>query len=357
MRFLSFPILAVSVLVACVAPQPPGEGSDAGQVEPPAAFLSDYGFVEGELRDLQPVDGVLPYEPVAPLWSDGALKDRFMVVPPGEAVGFDPGEDWDFPLGSVIIKHFAFPRDLREPEGERLHVETRLMVLGEEGWVGEVYLWNEEQTDAEHFLPGTLVQLDLLDEEGEPFLQDYVVPSSNHCSNCHSRDDRMHLLGATTAQLNGEVERGEGPVNQLDWLAQSGLFGEEVPRAEELTALSAPFGAAPLEARARSYLHANCAHCHRPGGNAAPSGLFFPYWEEDPTAYGICKRPVAAGAGSGGRAFDVVPGDPDASILTFRVESTEPGIKMPELGNLLVHHEGVELLRDWIGAMEPQSCE
>jgi hypothetical protein len=106
-----------------------------------------------------------------------------------------------------------------------------------------------------------------------------------------------------------------------------------------------------VAARARAYLEINCAHCHNPAGAAANSGLFLDRRQSDPVALGIGKRPVAAGRGSGGRDFAIAPGDPDASILVYRMESTDPGIAMPELGRATVHVEGVKLLREWIATM------
>lgn len=109
--------------------------------------------------------------------------------------------------------------------------------------------------------------------------------------------------------------------------------------------------AAPLADRARAYLEVNCAHCHSAKGPASNSGLFFDHDQIDPVALGIGKRPVAAGRGSAGRDFAIAPGDPDASILIARMESTDPGVAMPELGRATVHREGVAMLRRWIAAM------
>jgi hypothetical protein len=108
----------------------------------------------------------------------------------------------------------------------------------------------------------------------------------------------------------------------------------------------------PLESRARAYLDANCGHCHAPGRPADTSGLFLTWDETDPTRLGVMKHPVAAGRGSGDLEFDIVPGDPAASILTYRVASTDPGVMMPEVGRGLVHDEGLALLSDWIAAMQ-----
>ena len=73
--------------------------------------------------------------------------------------------------------------------------------------------------------------------------------------------------------------------------------------------------------------------------------------QRDPAAFGVTKPPVAAGIGSGGRMYDIVPGRPDESILAYRIASTHPGVMMPELGKRLVHEEGVALIRQWIAAM------
>ncbi len=66
---------------------------------------------------------------------------------------------------------------------------------------------------------------------------------------------------------------------------------------------------------------------------------------------GVCKPPIAAGRGSGGLLYSIVPGEPDESILTFRMETTDPGAMMPEIGRALVHHEGVELVRAWVASL------
>jgi hypothetical protein len=108
---------------------------------------------------------------------------------------------------------------------------------------------------------------------------------------------------------------------------------------------------APVDARARAWLEINCAHCHNPQGAASNSGLFLDLARTDPEQRGLFKRPTAAGRGAGTRDFDIVPGDPDASILLYRMESTDPGIAMPELGRATIHKEGVALIRDWIAGM------
>ena len=141
------------------------------------------------------------------------------------------------------------------------------------------------------------------------------------------------------------------------WLAEQDVFADESVTTSEYAPLVDPLNdEETLEDRARSYMHANCAHCHRQGGAAARSGLFLMRWQEDESRLGFCKQPVAAGAGTGGFFFDIVPGNAAESILTFRMNSTDPQIKMPELTNLLVDDFGVELVEYWIDSLEGQDC-
>ena len=109
---------------------------------------------------------------------------------------------------------------------------------------------------------------------------------------------------------------------------------------------------ASLEGRARAYLDINCAHCHRLEGSASNSGLFLDFTEDEGTAIGIGKHPVAAGRGSGDAELVIAPGEPGNSILTYRMASTEAGVAMPELGRAVVDEEGVALVRAWIAGME-----
>ena len=112
---------------------------------------------------------------------------------------------------------------------------------------------------------------------------------------------------------------------------------------------------APLDARARAYLDINCGHCHNANGAANTTGLTLDYTTPEDRHLGICKPPTAAGQGTGDHFFDIVPGQPDESILPYRLSSTEPGVMMPELGRSTVHREGVALIKAWIAA-QPGSC-
>lgn len=337
--------LALSVFAASACTPNGGEG------------LSDLGLFEGDLKDLQPADGVVPYTVVSPLFSDFAGKDRFIVLPDGETIAFSPDEAWEYPEGTTLVKNFFFDLDRRDPdEGEYLIIETRLLELDAEGWTGSTYVWNEEQTDAYPLLEGDRVTIEFIDENGDAAEQDYEIPNLDHCASCHGRNDELTFLGPFTHQLNYDVQRGGSTVNQLEWMAEQGMFDQTLPAPADLPAMVDPSVDGDLELRARSYLHANCSHCHRLDGGAGVSGLRFPFWEESQLHLGVCKIPAAAGAGTGGRSFDIVPGAPDESIAVFRMESLDPDIKMPELPTRLLDQDGIDLIREWIAAMPADDC-
>lgn len=359
-------VLALSATMACA-----GCGEDEGRTAPEPepepvdrtgeAFgsLSEWGFFEGPMVDQRPAAGVLPYEVAAPLWADHAHKGRFVVLPPGQRAVMGQDEGWEWPQGTLFVKTFYFDLDRRDAQqGEARIIETRLLRLEEEGWASYIYVWDEAQTEATLLKVGKRIQVAHLNAQGEPDEQLYLVPNTLECANCHEIDDELTPLGPTTAQLNREVERDGERVNQLEWLVEQGAVEELSDRPAALVALPDPFDpdAAPLETRARAYLHGNCGHCHRDGGGGGRSGLRLIWTETRDNRLGICKGPVAAGSGSGGRTADIVPGRPEESIILFRMSSTDPEVKMPELPNLLPDQQGIDLITEWITGMEPAGC-
>lgn len=335
-------------------PQPP---RDKGPI--PYELLSDYEFFEGNQAALKPAAHLIPYSVNAPLWSDGAGKARFLVMPPGQKAVYADMDEWELPDGAIIIKSFYFPLDRRDSEGPRRHIETRLLVRdvkAKKGWTAHTYLWNDEQTDAVRVIAGQPMNIDYIDEMGKQATQFYLVPNTNQCENCHTRNDLFVPLGISTHQLNGVVSIDGQQKNQLDYFNERGVFAASLPAPATLPAFANPFGNAPLEERARAYLHANCSHCHRPGAEGGPSGLVLLAWENTPAKYGVCKGSVAAGGGTGNHEFDIVPGIPAESIMVFRMNSSDPEVKMPEIPNLLPDLQGVALISEWISSMTPAGC-
>jgi parallel beta-helix repeat protein len=325
--------------------------------EIPYARLSDYGFFEGPLKDLKPVQGVLPYSVNSPLWADHAGKGRFIVLPDGETIGFDAHKPWSFPKGSIIIKNFFFDLDRSDgQDGASRLIETRLLIKGEEKWSPEIYVWDSEQSDATYVFAGAEVDVEYVDKEGADAKQVYLVPSAVQCGSCHEKDDELEVLGLVARQINKDIRKGDQTVNQLAWLSEQGAFENKPPSDGYLTLVDPYHSTDDIDAAARSWMDANCAHCHRDGGAAGATALFLSADEDDETKLGICKSPIAAGSGAEGLEYDIVPGNPDASIMVFRIASTDPEVKMPEIPNLQVDEIGLQLIVDWIQEMPPKKC-
>jgi uncharacterized repeat protein (TIGR03806 family) len=340
-------LLAAAGLAACARPD-----VEPRLAEPFPERLSAWRLFVGPLAELRPNRGVVFYDVGVPLFSDHALKHRTLWMPPGLAARYRATGAFDFPQGTIFTKTFYY----EQPTGRRL-VETRLLVLGAAGWVALPYVWNEAQTDAQLEIAGEERRLVWTDEGGTPRPFTYLVPNSDQCAGCHvsvrGHERPLRPLGPTARQLNIELAAAGGPRNQLAAWRDDGLLLDTPPPD------SAPrWGldpAMPLERRARAYLDVQCAHCHSPSGPAASSGLYLAYEEAAPERLGVCKPPVAAGRGSGGRAYDIVPGWPDESILFFRMQSQEPDVMMPELGRSLRDDAGLALVRDWIASL-PGRC-
>jgi uncharacterized repeat protein (TIGR03806 family) len=317
------------------------------------ARLSEWDlFVDGARQ--VPAAGVVEYEIVAPLFSDYSTKHRFIRLPESGEITVDASGRFVFPEGTVIAKTFGFREDVRDPASPERIVETRLLERRDGRWVPYVYLWDADGRDASLLRIGARVPVTLIDEDGASRSFSYRVPSTTQCGNCHGGRGEIDVLGPRVGQLDRDHDYGAGPENQLAHLVELGWLAT-VPIAPT-TFVDPSDETVPLDARARAYLHANCAHCHREGGAAEQSGLWLELEETSPSRLGICKVPAAAGRGTGGRSVAIWPGDPDRSIMTFRMQSDEPGIKMPELPTVTVHTAGVALIRDWIAAMPPTNC-
>ena len=318
----------------------------------PFERLSQYQLFDGDPALQQPASGVIPYDLNSALFSDYAEKHRFIKLPPQAHATYNQDDVFEFPVGTIIAKTFAFPRDARNPSQGRRLIETRILEREPDGWVGLPYVWNKEQTEAILDVAGDTVDVSWVHTDGRTRSDNYIIPNSNQCKGCHKAGEIMKPIGPKARHLNREFAYAGGVENQLThWERHGALVGAPDPAKAPRLAVWDDATSGSLDARARAWLEINCAHCHSPDGPARNSGLVLLASQQNPTAFGINKPPVAAGIGSGGLAFDIVPGQPDKSILVFRIASTHPGIMMPELGKRLVHDEGVALIREWIAAM------
>lgn len=304
--------------------------------------LSSYGLFE-DIAAQTPASGVVPYAINTPLFSDYAAKDRFVRLPDSMTLSWSDLDAFGAPEGTVLVKTFSYPHDRRDPSAGRRLLETRLLVRTADSWTGASYVYDEEdQTDARLAVAGATLDTSWIHDDGSERTNRYSVPDKNQCKSCHAEHDGV--IGALGPKARH--------VGNLAELVDAGLVSGAPPREMWPRAVVASDpSTGTVEERARRWLDINCGHCHNATGAARTSGLYLDATVTDPAQLGVCKPPVAAGGGSGGRRFAIVPGAPDESILVFRIESTEPDIAMPELGRNLVDAEGVALIREWVAQL------
>lgn len=315
--------------------------------------LSEYGYFKGDLKNLEPIEEIIPYDIATPLFSDYAYKARFVKFPKDSFAQYKEKEVLDFPDGTVLIKNFYYPLDFRKAEGERRIIETRLLTKEKGTWEALVYVWNAEQSEAFLEIAGKNVDVFWTHYDGSQKKVKYAVPNLNQCKGCHSQSGKVIPIGPNSRQLNKDYPYTHASANQLEYWKEKGYLQGLHASVHDLDAFPIweNLSSGTLGQRARAYLDINCAHCHNAEGPANTSGLLLDYYQENKTALGIFKSPVAAGRGSGGLKYDILPGQPDSSILLFRMDSEDPGIMMPELGKKMRHTEAIDLIREWISSL------
>ncbi len=312
---------------------------------------------------------VEPYDLNTALFTDYAQKLRTIWMPDGTAASYSADETFEFPVGTVISKTFFYPQQdgvmqtaFSWPEnsasldtGKLRLMETRLLVKQETGWDALPYVWRG--ADAYLKIAGDLQMIDIALADGHENFP-YVVPSRNQCASCHATNHttgKLLPIGPKARHLNRSyLKRGDNQL--LQWQASGRLNGLPDLNAVDVNA-DLSDSSTFLAARARAYLDINCGHCHNAKGAADTSGLLLDAGVVSNRQLGLCKPPIAAGGGTGGRPYSIVPGEPEHSILVYRLETTDPGTMMPELGRSLVHREGVALLTDWVASLEGECVE
>jgi uncharacterized repeat protein (TIGR03806 family) len=296
---------------------------------PPASLvapvLSGTGcFAPGNPK--QPAPGLLAYEVRVPFWSDGADKTRFLALPEGQPVSIRADGQFVVPVGSVLVKQFQL--------GGR-PIETRLMMKYREGqWAGYSYAWDPNGTDA-HLVPegGQLLM--------EGATQIWSYPSRDNCLGCHNKD---RPLGLEVDQLDLDADAGGNvrPSSTLSRWRDEGVVEGNVPTLPRLPRVD---GKAPLEQRARAYLHANCAICHAPDG-PTPVDMDLRYSTSLIQTHLCGTAPAEGDLGVVG-AQRMIPGDPGHSLLALRMRAHGRD-HMPPIGPQLVDDKGVALIEAWI---------
>lgn len=303
---------------------------------PLPVHLSETGlYVEGSTTRIDPRN--LSFSPQYPLWSDGAVKRRWIYLPPGTAIDASRPDAWEFPRGTRLWKEFS----------RQGRVETRFIErLADGSWRFATYIWNEEGTDA------TLAPVD-----GATVRGDYAIPSQFDCRACHE-GAAVPVLGFSALQLSPDRDplaphAEAGSAVDLRTLIARGLIKNLPP---DLAATPPRIQAgSPIERAALGYLHGNCGHCHNDNGSPVPVDLTLAQSVTSGAAgvERVLRSMIDAGGrfrphGASATARIVTPGQPDTSVLITRVRSRNPQTQMPPIGTSLIDREALALLERWI---------
>ena len=326
----------------------------------PYATLSQYNFFNGALSAIEPAYGVLPYEPISGLFTDYAIKERFVWVPVGEIATFTADNtSLDFPIGSALIKMFYYNNVL--PENTTRIIETRVMVKKADGWDFAEYVWNDAQTEAflETTEDGGYTEVNWL-QDGQQKFVNYRIPAKQQCVICHTNDFESLPLGIKPQNINSFLTYDDGPSNQLQKLIDFGYLEDALPE-NITTVVDWTDASKSLDQRAKSYLDINCANCHIDGGQGDYRSIRLGYTDtlnNDENA-GVCvdaDTPIPVGGGTFITKL-IAPEDSENSIIYYRMSVTgDEAYKMPQFGQSLVHTEALQLMEDWINSIN-QSCD
>jgi uncharacterized repeat protein (TIGR03806 family) len=342
---------------------------------PPSNFprkLSETGLF-ASTKDHTPAPGLIPYSVNAQLWSDHAHKERFLAMPGRSQIEYNaieypqpaPGapRGWKFPDGTVVVKTFSLEMERGNPASRR-RLETRLLhfeqlagteEVGDQYWNGYTYVWNEDQTDADLLDARGLDRKFLIKDQAAPGgvrEQTWHFPSRAECTLCHTMPAK-YVLGVNTLQLNKDHDYGGVVANQLRTFEHLGLFTKPLPEpADKLPRLhDYDDPKVPLDLRARSYLHSNCAHCHMKwgGGNAEFQLLATLPLKE----LGIVNTRPGQGLFEIAEAKVLAPGDPERSLVHHRMTRLGLG-RMPHVASNVVDEKAVKLIGEWIKGMKKE---
>jgi uncharacterized repeat protein (TIGR03806 family) len=303
------------------------------------ALLSETGCFMST-NPLQPAANVIPYDIISPLWSDNATKERFFTIPEGTQISLTSEGDFIFPVGSVLIKHFML--------NDR-PVETRLLMRHSDYWGGYSYEWLYDNS-------GIPVDAQLLGDAKTKDIdgQNWLYPSGAQCFECHTQAANI-ALGLESTQLNRDFTNQQSgqTENQLTTYMTNSLFSTTLTDYHLNTTLySIDDTSASHELRARSYLHANCAHCHQPNGNApTPLDLRFTTPLSQMNACDI--DPLEGDLGiSGIKILDPQGSfNQPNSIMVTRMESLDTANRMPPLATDIVDVDALDVLKNWIDGL------
>ncbi|SMC52628.1 hypothetical protein [Moheibacter sediminis] len=318
----------------------------------PYPKLSDYNFFKGNLANLDPVYGVLPYEPISSLFTDYALKSRFVWMPDGVSANYVADDKiFNFPSSTVLIKNFYYNNVA--PNNSKKILETRLMIKKGSEWIFANYKWNDTQDEAVLDMEGSFVPVEW-SQNGETKNVLYRIPSKSECLTCHKQIEAAIPIGPKPQNLNFNINYSDGNKNQIEKWEEFGYLNIGSP-GNIVSMVNYTDNSKSLDQRIRSYLDINCAHCHNETGHCNYLPIKLAYSETaDPLNLGVCIVPNINISGFVGEEVThiVVPNNPGKSAMYHRIKSDLENIRMPMIGRSLVHDEAVTLTTQWINSLE-----
>ena len=316
----------------------------------PYAALSEYKFFEGDLKELNPSYKVIPYDLNSELFTDYALKKRFVWMPKGTTATYtQDGAVPDFPIGTALIKNFYYTTV--NPGNSTRVIESRVLIRKSSGWIFADYVWNADQTEAILDTDGETIRLSWM-QDGTSMLTNYKVPSEDKCVKCHQLNENPVPIGVKPQNINKSFAYADGAMNQLSkWISVGYL---NVAPTNIASTINWQDGSQSPDARVGSYLDINCAHCHSPGTSCDDTPMDLRYTQTtNPSNIGLCVAPVDFVTGN--QQYIVAGGDVEGSLMHFRMSTNIASEMMPTLGRTVVHQEALELMEEWIATQ--QSCE
>ena len=302
--------------------------------------------------------GVVPYSVAAAPWADHTISDRFFALPKTTHLGIHKTANvqignvvggFAFPSDGVLMKTISLELITGDPRSAR-PIETQLLHFNGQSWQAYNYIWNDAGNDAvlaDDVGSDSLFTIQDPASPGGKRVQAWHHASRTECILCHSTRGGS-LYGFTPAQLNHNHRYGQITDNQLRALTHIGLIqGLSEKRPE---AMPDPTDSSrSLEQRARAYLHANCATCHRRGGGGtAAMDIRYEFSLKKTNLLGA--RPTQGTFGLLA-ARVMAPANPYRSVLLYRMAKLGRG-RMPHFGSQVVDRQGLQLVHDWIASID-----
>jgi len=298
-----------------------------------------------DVRLMTPAKGLLPYNLIVAFWSDGADKMRYVAIPDGK-VGFSSDGEWTFPNGTVFVKTFVLPTDVTQPQTRR-RLETRLLVIGRDGRpYGVTYKWRADLSDAELVAAGGRNEDIVVRGDTGTRTQTWSYPSRENCLACHNARTAGQL-GPKTRQMNMVIAYPGGTTeNQLKHWNDLGLFSPALDDRQIAlypTLARADNARRSLEDRARSFLDANCAQCHRPRGTVAS---FDARYQTPLARQNLIDGPILINEGLD-HPHVIAPHDPWRSMIIRRTNTIDD-TRMPPVARHTIDEKDVAMLKQYI---------